>query len=54
MALTKHGNIYLVGFMGTGKTSVGKILARKMRREFVEMDRVIEKNEKQAINSDCP
>jgi shikimate kinase len=44
-------NIYLVGFMGTGKTTVGKFLARKMRREFIEMDRTIEKNEKQTIRN---
>jgi len=35
-------NIYLVGFMGTGKTAVGKILAKKLSKEFVEMDAVIE------------
>jgi shikimate kinase len=35
-------NIYLVGFMGTGKTTVGKILARQLNKEFVEMDEAIE------------
>lgn len=35
-------NIYIVGFMGTGKTTVGKILADKLSKEFVEMDKVIE------------
>lgn len=40
-------NIYLVGFMGTGKTVVGEILAKKMAKEFIEMDAVIE--EKQGI-----
>jgi shikimate kinase len=38
-------NIYLVGFMGTGKTSVGKILAEKLKKEFVEMDAIIEQKE---------
>jgi len=38
-------NIYLVGFMGTGKTAVGKILAKKLSKEFVEMDAVIEARE---------
>lgn len=38
-------NIYLVGFMGTGKTTVGEILSRKLKREFVETDRIIEKKE---------
>ncbi len=42
-------NIYLVGFMGTGKTSVGKILAEKLNREFVEMDSVIEAEQAKPI-----
>ena len=35
-------NIVLTGFMGTGKTTVGQILARKLNREFVDMDALIE------------
>lgn len=42
-------NIYLVGFMGTGKTTVGKILANKLSKEFVEMDYLIEQKEGQKI-----
>jgi len=42
-------NIYLVGFMGTGKTTVGKILAEKLGREFIEMDEEIEKKEGKKI-----
>ena len=38
-------NIYLVGFMGTGKTTVGKILAARLKRQFIEMDEVIERQE---------
>jgi len=38
-------NIYLVGFMGTGKTVVGKILAKELSKEFVEMDACIEERE---------
>jgi len=38
-------NIYLVGFMGTGKTTVGKILAARLKRQFIEMDEVIENKE---------
>ena len=36
-------NIYLVGFMGTGKSTVGKIVADRLGREFIEMDQLIEK-----------
>ena len=37
-------SIALIGFMGTGKTVVGKILAEKLGKNFIEMDAVIEKN----------
>ena len=42
-------NIYLVGFMGTGKTTVGRILAGKLGKDFVEMDEAIEKKEGRRI-----
>ncbi|MCF7870854.1 MAG: shikimate kinase [Candidatus Omnitrophica bacterium] len=42
-------NIYLVGFMGTGKTTVAKILAKKLSKKFVEMDQVIEQEEGKKI-----
>ncbi|MBI2832336.1 MAG: shikimate kinase [Chloroflexi bacterium] len=35
-------NIALIGFMGTGKTAVGKVLAQKLGKEFVELDCLIE------------
>jgi len=35
-------NIYLIGFMGAGKTSVGKILAEKLRLEYCDLDELIE------------
>ena len=38
-------NIYLVGFMATGKTSVGKELAKRLNLEFVDLDKLIEKRE---------
>ncbi len=33
----------LVGYMGSGKTSVGRILARSLGWEFVDLDQAIEK-----------
>lgn len=42
-------NIYLVGFMGTGKTEIAKELAKRLSRKFVEMDEAIEKREKRSI-----
>jgi shikimate kinase len=38
-----HPVIYLVGFMGAGKTTVGTALARSLGREFVDLDVEIEK-----------
>ena len=31
-------NLVLVGFMATGKTEVGKLLAKKLERDFVDVD----------------
>lgn len=42
-------NIYLVGFMGTGKTAVGKELAKKKKWQFVDLDDLIELKEKKRI-----
>ncbi len=38
-------HIVLVGFMGTGKTVVGKQLAERLGRDFLELDEMIEKKE---------
>ncbi|MCD8554072.1 shikimate kinase [Seleniivibrio sp.] len=35
-------NIYLIGFMGTGKTTVGKILADEFKMKFVDTDKLVE------------
>ncbi|MCM8789492.1 MAG: shikimate kinase [Candidatus Omnitrophica bacterium] len=43
------GNIYLVGFMGTGKTAVGKELAKAKKWNFVDLDELIELKEKRSI-----
>ena len=42
-------NIYLVGFMGTGKTAVGRELAKRLNREFLDLDSLIEEREKRKI-----
>lgn len=43
------GNIYLVGFMGTGKTAVGRELARKLKWRFLDLDDLIELREGRRI-----
>lgn len=39
----KNNNIFLVGPMGAGKTTIGRQLAKKLRRPFYDSDREIEK-----------
>lgn len=45
----KHSNIYLVGFMGSGKTTVGKEVAQKMNMQFIDLDGLIEEKQGQNI-----
>lgn len=42
-------NIILTGYRGSGKTTVGKILAKKLKRPFLDMDDIIEKQEDRKI-----
>lgn len=42
-------NVYLVGFMGTGKSAVGRELAKKKKWQFVDLDGLIELKEKRSI-----
>lgn len=43
-------NIVLVGFMGTGKTTIAIALARRLGMRYVSTDDLIEKREKRTIN----
>lgn len=43
-------NIVLMGFMGTGKTTVGKKLAARLGLKFVDMDHIIESRAGKAIS----
>jgi shikimate kinase / 3-dehydroquinate synthase len=42
-------NIILTGFMGTGKTTVGRLLAGRLGLEFVDTDEIIEGRDGRAI-----
>ncbi len=37
-----NNNIFITGFMGSGKTTVGKVLAKKLNRKFIDLDEAIE------------
>ena len=43
-------NIAIIGFMGTGKTVVAKVLAKKLNKEFVELDALIEQKAGRSIS----
>lgn len=42
-------NLILTGFMGTGKSEVGRQIARQLSREFVDMDTLIEQREGRTV-----
>ena len=43
-------NIVLVGFMGTGKSAVGRVIAQKLEFHFIDTDDVIEQTSKAKIS----
>ncbi len=43
-------NIVLVGFMGTGKTTIATAVANRLKMRYVSTDDLIEKKEKRTIN----
>lgn len=40
--MSSNDNIYLVGMPGAGKTTVGRQLARRLHRQFIDVDHEIE------------
>jgi shikimate kinase/3-dehydroquinate synthase len=46
-ALDRH--LALVGFMGAGKTTLGLAVAERLEREFVDLDREIERGRRESI-----
>lgn len=51
MAEPLIGSIVLTGFMGTGKSTVGCLLAQQLDYPFVDMDSLLEERQKQTIPS---
>lgn len=43
-------NIILIGFMGTGKTSTGRILAKRLGYTFIDLDQKIESDHHMTIS----
>lgn len=47
--MNKHPNIVLVGFMGTGKSSAGRLVAERLGMTFLDMDDEIVRREGRSI-----
>ncbi len=47
--MKKSDPIFLIGFMGSGKSTLGKHLARLLNRTFIDLDHYIETREKSSI-----
>jgi len=47
----KIENIALIGFMGTGKSTVGRILAEQLRFSFLDTDEMIESRTRKTISA---
>lgn len=50
MEANKQKNMFLIGFMGCGKSTMARLLAKELHMELVEMDETIEKEENRSIN----
>ena len=45
-----NNKIYLIGSMGSGKSSIGKLLAKKLDIPYYDLDKTIESDEKMSIS----
>jgi shikimate kinase len=43
--------IFLIGYMGSGKTTVGKLLAKSLELQFIDLDLFIENRYRKSINA---
>ena len=46
----RNRNIYLIGMMGTGKTTIGRLVSSRMQMDFIDSDHEIERKTGMKIN----
>ena len=44
-------NLVLTGMMGVGKSTIGRILSRKLNMKFADIDKIIEKRQLRSIKN---
>ena len=42
-------SLVLTGMMGAGKSTIGRLIAKRLKAKFIDVDKVIEKNQKKSI-----
>ena len=42
-------SLVLTGMMGVGKSTIGRLVAKRLKIKFIDVDKIIEKNEKKSI-----
>ena len=48
--MKSKGNIVFLGMMGSGKTTIGKLISKKLNLKFYDIDQQIEKKQKMNIS----
>ena len=48
--MKNNPKIYLIGYMGSGKTTIGRVLAKKLDCQFIDIDHFIENRQRKTIN----